>query len=282
MKKISYEVDGREHSFQDPELVEFNFGLSEVLSQKDTDITFDQPWYNLGYSAISVFNDDEFNFLKKGVSLCIQKIIEKQLGIEIEGFDLEKYHHLVKTNEDHFKIVSQTRDLFPEDFNFSLTDVVQRFGKILGFELTDINPKNNERLHIIIRVNRPGSSDYNPPHKDIYETVDSAEAYIPQFLNLWIPICGVTDKTSLPLAKSSHLIEESKILRTFEGGELSGNKYRVRMIKEWDGSNTLQRADVKNGEALFFSSHLIHGLAINEEEDTTRVSLEFRLFKKEK
>jgi hypothetical protein len=29
-----------------------------------------------------------------------------------------------------------------------------------------------------------------------------------------------------------------------------------------------------------FSSHMIHGLAINEEEDVTRVALEFRLFKK--
>jgi len=30
-----------------------------------------------------------------------------------------------------------------------------------------------------------------------------------------------------------------------------------------------------------FSGHLIHGLAINEETDKTRVALEFRLFKKE-
>jgi ectoine hydroxylase-related dioxygenase (phytanoyl-CoA dioxygenase family) len=51
------------------------------------------------------------------------------------------------------------------------------------------------------------------------------------------------------------------------------------MIKEWGGSHTLERAVVKDGQVLFFSSHLIHGLAINEEEDLTRVALEFRLFK---
>jgi ectoine hydroxylase-related dioxygenase (phytanoyl-CoA dioxygenase family) len=51
------------------------------------------------------------------------------------------------------------------------------------------------------------------------------------------------------------------------------------MIKEWGGSHALERADVKDGEVLFFSSHLIHGMAINSEEDLTRVALEFRLFK---
>jgi ectoine hydroxylase-related dioxygenase (phytanoyl-CoA dioxygenase family) len=75
-------------------------------------------------------------------------------------------------------------------------------------------------------------------------------------------------------------INENLVQRTFEGGLIEGNKYRVRMIKSWNGDNTLVRSKVKYGQVLIFSSHLIHGLATNEEADKTRVALEFRLFKK--
>ncbi len=84
----------------------------------------------------------------------------------------------------------------------------------------------------------------------------------------------------MPVVKSSHLLKESELSRTFEGAVVEGNKYRVRMIKSWNGDITLTRPEIKYGEVLFFTSHLVHGLAINEEEDSTRVALEFRLFKK--
>ena len=117
-----------------------------------------------------------------------------------------------------------------------------------------------------------------PTEKDIYEGVDN-HSYIPQFLNFWIPIAGVTNRTSLPIAPKSHKLNENTILRTFEGGFLEGNKYRVRMIKSWNGGNELYRSKVKYGEVLMFSGHLIHGMGVNNEEDITRVALEFRLFK---
>jgi ectoine hydroxylase-related dioxygenase (phytanoyl-CoA dioxygenase family) len=50
--------------------------------------------------------------------------------------------------------------------------------------------------------------------------------------------------------------------------------------KSWDKKNELERSTVGYGQALIFSPHLIHGLALNLEENKTRVALEFRLFKK--
>ena len=104
---------------------------------------------------------------------------------------------------------------------------------------------------------------------------------IPKIINLWIPICGVTPLSSLPIVPKSHLLPENQVFRTLEGGVVGGKKYRVRMVKEWNGNNELTRPVVNYGGVLFFSSHLIHGLAINEEKDKTRVSLEFRLCKKD-
>ncbi len=98
-------------------------------------------------------------------------------------------------------------------------------------------------------------------------------------MNLWIPIAGVTENTSLGMVPGSHKLSDVEIVRTYDGGVVEGNTYRVRMIKEWAGSHALKRADVKDDEVLLFSSHLIHGMAINAEEDLTRVALEFRLFK---
>ena len=134
-------------------------------------------------------------------------------------------------------------------------------------------------MHIIVRINRPKSSDYNPPHKDIYGPYDRDSSNYITFINFWIPICGVTDKSSLPIVPESHHIPENSILRTTEGAELENNNYRVNLILNWNGSNQLRRVKIKQGEVLMFSPHLIHGLALNDEMDQTRVGLEFRLFK---
>ena len=114
--------------------------------------------------------------------------------------------------------------------------------------------------------------------QDIYEDWDQA-GYIPLFVNFWVPICGVTSRSSLPVAPRSHLLTEDKIVRTVEGGIVNGRRYRVRNIKSWDGKNEMTRVKIKQGEVLIFSSHLIHGFAINDQQDQTRVALEFRLFK---
>ena len=275
-------INNKSYQFSIDGAPPFTYGKRELLSNAETDITFNQTWYSKGYKAFNFLDIIEFKNLKKGLTSCIKNIISIELGVPIDSFKLDNYHNYIKTNEDHYKVVSKTRDLFPIDFNFPIMKLLSRFEKILGFQLTDINPKNKQKLHIIVRINRPFSNDFNPPHKDIYEAIDATEPYIPQFINLWIPICGVTQNSSLPVSPSSHLLKENVILRTKKGGVIEGNKYRVRMIKQWEGKNKLIRSKVNYGEVLFFSPHLIHGLAINEEKHTTRVSLEFRLFKQPK
>lgn len=278
MPTTDFEINGKTYAVSIDGCPEFRYGKSAVLAGADTDIVYNQPWYAEGYTAADFLSADEFAFLKSGLTASVKKIITEELGFDTEGFTLEKYHHFVSANEDHYKVVSRTRDLFSADFNFPIEEMIPKFEKILGFSLTDIDPVLKEKLHIIVRINRPKSNDYNPPHKDIYEEVDQND-YIPPFVNFWIPIAGVTENSSLPIVAGSHQLSESEILRTFDGGVVEGNTYRVRMIREWSGSHTLERAAVKDGQVLLFSSHLIHGLAINEEEGLSRVALEFRLFK---
>jgi ectoine hydroxylase-related dioxygenase (phytanoyl-CoA dioxygenase family) len=277
MEKLYYTIES--HPVQVNVEGDFKFGTEGVLSNKENDIVHDQTWYQDGFTISPLFTHEEFASVKNGLKDCVERIIRQELSIDTNGFSLETYHLFVRNTEDHFKVVRRTRDLFAKDFNFNIEELIPKFEKLLGFQLHDIDNFLGHKVHIIIRINRPGSTDYNPPHKDIYEGYDD-DNYIAQFLNFWIPIAGVTNKSSLPIAPKSHLIPESQIERTFLGGKVEGNQYRVRMIKSWAGSNHLERAKVKDGDLLMFSSHLIHGLAINEEMDQTRVALEFRLFKK--
>lgn len=278
MKDIEYQINGNNYTVSIEGSPVLQFGKDEVLSKADSDITFGQSWYDEGFTEVDLLNEEEFIGLKKGLVNSIEEIIQKELSIVPESFNLENYHHFVKDDASHYKIVSKTRDLFEEDFKFPITQLISRLGDKLGFNLTDVDPATKKKLHIIVRINRPQSNDYNPPHKDIYEGVDN-DSIIPQFVNFWIPIAGVTNKSSLPLAPKSHKVNEKLISRTFDGGMMEGNKYRVRMIKSWGGDNGFIRSNVQNGQVLIFSSHLIHGLAINNESDKTRIALEFRLFK---
>ena len=95
---------------------------------------------------------------------------------------------------------------------------------------------------------------------------------------IWIPLIGVTEKNTLPIAPRSHLLPESKILRTKAGSTINGVNYSVNSIKSWADSSSLTKIPLQQDEILIFSSHLIHGLAINHEEDMTRMLFEFRLY----
>lgn len=277
--ELQYIIDKDTLKIQIPEYQIFVNGDNEVLSNSETDITHKLDWYDQGFTVEKFVSEDEFYKIKKGIENSIKKIIHTTLGTDVNGFELENYHKYVKNNDEHFEIVSQTRDLFTKDFVFDIDYLIPKLEKVLKIKLTDYDELNDYRSHIIVRINRPNSSDFNPPHKDMYEHYDG-EGYIPKFVNFWIPICGVNEESVLPICPYSHLIPENKILRTNNGSTVNDNKYRVRLIKSWDESTKLIRPKVINGEVLIFSSHLIHGLAVNNQNNTTRVALEFRLYEK--
>jgi ectoine hydroxylase-related dioxygenase (phytanoyl-CoA dioxygenase family) len=279
--KLNYIIDGKIKKIEVPESQNFVFGENKILSNIDSDVTYKFDWYKKGFTIKKFITDNEFGEIKLGIEESIKNIISSTLNIDVSDFTIEGYHKYVKDDSAHFKIVSQTRDLFTKDFCFDINYLIPKLEKILGIDFTDYDEENNYKSHIIVRINRPNSSDFNPPHKDIYEHYDG-EGYIPKFINFWIPICGVSKESVLPICPESHLISENKILRTNDGCIINDNKYRVRLIKNWDDKSELIKPEIKYGEVLIFSSHLIHGLSLNEQFDLTRVALEFRLYEKNK
>ena len=251
-------------------------GEDLVLSNSFTDATFTQEWFKTGYFVYNLLDDREVQEVKNEIQLQISDIISKHLNIDTTELSLLNYHEFIN-DEQHQIVASKTRDLYKTDLKFDIHKYIKKFEKLLNIELTTIDPNTQWNAHFIIRINRPNSSDFNPPHKDIYEHFD-ADSHIPNFINFWLPICGVNKKSSLPVSPGSHLIPESQILRTKLGAKIGNQNYHVRLVANW-GNNKLERVNIEPGQILIFTPHLIHGLAINS-SDVTRVALEFRLFKK--
>ena len=218
---LEYTINDNKHSVEATDGQEFKFGKDEILSNASTDITSVQNWYSEGHTSLPFLWNEQFEDLKKGITKTIKNIAEDIIGKPLDGFTLENYHKYVTSNEEHFKVVSKTRDLYSYSFGFPIKDMIPKFEALLGFKLTDRIPDTDIDEHIIVRINRPKSNDYNPPHKDMYEGYDNGKNF--QFLNFWVPIAGVTDKTSLPIAPKSHRIPENKILRTIDGGKVGSN-----------------------------------------------------------
>jgi hypothetical protein len=275
----SFEIDGIAHEVSFEGSPPFVVGGKEILSDATTDPAFGLPWYAAGYHVYPFMTAREHAELRAGIARCVAALL-REAGVAeaaLAGFALEHYHRLARIDALHAQVVARTRDLLPADFDFPVEVLRARLGELVGARLTDIDPDTGGQERIIIRIVRPGSSDFNPPHKDAYEGVDLDQR--PKFFNFWLPVCAVTPRTSLPLAPGSHLLPEDQVLRTTEGGVMEGRRYRVRSVVEWGGRSSMTRPVVKPGEVLAFSPYLVHGLGFNAEPELTRVALEFRLFK---
>lgn len=251
---------------------DFYWGENRLLFKKEDNVISKMPWCNEGYAVVDAFQQNEFSRLKKSIKDILSEAISRYLPeFNNSKFELEDYHTFVTNDKLHNQIINVTRNLKNEDFDFDIEALVNRFGEILGYKLTSW-VEELKKSHIQIRLSRPNSLDINPPHRDGYLS------YWEDIINVWIPIAGCDGKSSLPVFPKSHLIRENHILRTdSKGAKINGNTYYVPCILETkEGNISMIRPNPKEGEALIFSPFLIHGSAVNQNFDTTRISLELR------
>ena len=262
-------IDGDPFQFK----VEGNFfwGEGGALYEHDNSVISKVPWTEAGYSVVDAFSDEEFNNFQESVRLNIVKALQKnKVDFNPDTFKLEDYHKHVTTDAMHLAVIDIKRNLTNEDFDFDIDSLAERFGKILGYKLTSW-VEELQKSHIQIRISRPSTLDINPPHRDGYLS------YWKNILNVWVPIAGCNERTSLPVAPGSHLLPETDIERTeSKGAKINGNTYYVPCILNTkQGSLEMIRPNPKEGQALIFTPFLIHGAAVNH-SNVTRVSIELR------
>jgi hypothetical protein len=213
-----------------------------------------------GYLVLEQAGLDAAHLARKWITDTLYKRYRSKVRPEL-------YHELV-TDEGHKEIISESRNLNYESL-FLSSLVLSEVSKRLRLNL-DASVYELDRSHVQIRIVRPGSPDFNPPHRDSYLS------YYQNIVNIWIPVASMQESI-MPIAPGSHLFDENKILRTKPGMAFIGeNPYTVPAIVAYnDAPIEMTRPNMKDGDVLVFSPYCIHGLGVNPTNET-RVALELR------
>ncbi|HEY9006519.1 MAG TPA: phytanoyl-CoA dioxygenase family protein [Ohtaekwangia sp.] len=252
---------------------EKTWGEEKVLLDESIDLTAGTPWHATGFTIEKLFDDALYaQFAKNVYSLLISRW--QQAGLPVDyNFTLSRYHTVAEDFATHLKAVDKTKLLNISEFPVAVHLLEERISEICKTSLITKNPFDQQRV-FHFRVIRPSKTDNNPLHRDIWlEDYDNC-------INLYIPIAGSNELTSLMMIPGSHTWPESKIERTVKGADINGIKYNVPAVTAIKGNFTMLRPSPNLNEVLVFSPYLIHGGSINSSKDDTRISIEIRLWKR--
>lgn len=248
-------------------------GPNHCLLDRDGDLTSGNDWSAQGYTVVPLFPKDIYEtFQRQTVDLVLQCWREAGLGVP-NGFAPEYYHRIAADQASHLRAVERTKLLPTERFPGGIDVIEERISDLCGRELVARNPFDDQQV-FHFRVIRPGQGDNNPLHRDVW-----LEDYS-DCINLYIPVAGSNSRSSLILVPGSHRWKESVVERTVGGALINGQKFNVPAVTRILVEHEFVRANPGTNEVLVFSPYLIHGGAVNLNEDITRISIELRLWAK--
>jgi hypothetical protein len=249
------------------------FGTDKVLLKDAVDLTANSSWHDRGFVVKSLFDEKINNAFFEATEYLLKSLWRKS-GLQFDdNLPLQEYHKVAKTREQHLGAVDLTKLLDVLNFPLGIQKIEERIGELCGSQLVARNPYDSQAV-FHFRVIRPKSGDNNPLHRDVW-LEDYADC-----INLYIPVCGSNERSSLIIVPGSHLWSESRVERTAAGAHINGVKFNVPAVTDIAGNFSCVRPDPVLGEVLVFSPYLLHGGAVNLNDDLTRISMELRLWKK--
>lgn len=245
----------------------------KILLHEAIDLTAHLPWGKQGFSIEQLYSAEEYVAFQSQTRSLLLQCWERAGFLIPANFALEQYHILAPDFETHLKAVEQTKLLPTHQFPFGLEALEKRVSEILSIPVQVLNPWDQASV-FHFRVIRPHSHDNNPLHRDVWlEDYDNC-------INLYIPVAGSNELSSLTLIPGSHHWPESRVERTEKGALIEGIQFNVPAVTKIHGSDPIIRPNPQPNEVLIFSPYLLHGGAVNLNTDTTRISIEVRLWKK--
>ena len=248
-------------------------GENIVLLDHATDLTANTNWSKEGFSIETLFPTECYQQFSANTYALLIDCWRKSGLVVPENFTLDQYHILATTNEKHLAAIEHTKVISSTRFPVDISLIEQRISEICSIPLNVLNPYDNQSI-FHFRVIRPGKPDYNPLHRDVW-----LEDY-KDCINLYIPIAGSDEKSSLIVIPGSHHWTESAVERTTSGAVMNNIQYNVPAVTNIEGTVNYVRPNPASNEVLLFSPYLIHGGSSNLNADTTRISMEIRLWKK--
>lgn len=248
-------------------------GGDEILSRQDHDIALSQEWSEAGFDILPFLPNDRYDVFYQGFVELFTRTLGKS-GVDVpDGFTPDQYHKVVAHSyEQHLSVIGLTKLFDASEFPIDLTEVEDRVSEVLGVKVKSIKPLNKERV-FHLRVIRPGAADYNPLHRDAWQDENRGA------INIYVPLCGSNEQSSLMLCPGSHLWPESDVVRSADGALMNEVQFNVPGLIESRRELTLVKPNPGENEMLIFSPYTIHGLSANQNMDKTRISLEMRFWR---
>jgi hypothetical protein len=251
-----------------------SFGEDAVLFLEDDNLIAHTSWKNEGFTLIPLLNPAEFAALNTGLQNYLTHIIGKYADNLPTDFTIEKYHALIAGNQAlHLAITNEAKQVNYQNFPVPIQTLIERIEQEVKIPLTVLNP-NTQEYHFSYRIVRPGLSDFNPLHRDAWHPE------LKHCLNLYLPVVGSNELSSLCIIPESHFWPEITVERTLAGAVMNGSQYTVPGLTATSHDLNLFRPNPANNQALLFTPYLIHGGAANLNPDTTRVSIEIRFWRR--
>jgi hypothetical protein len=248
-------------------------GDDVVLLNEAIDLTTKTIWQKEGFTIEKLFDEKTYKaFAERTRRLLISSWRKAAFNVP-DNFSLERYHEVAFSNALHLTAIEFTKLIDVKYFPVDIHILEERISTICHQSLVVKNPYDNQSV-FHFRVIRPQQNDNNPLHRDVW-----LEDY-KDCINLYIPIAGSNENSSLIIVPGSHTWPESKVERTISGAVVNGIKYNVPAVTNIEGEAQFVRPDPKENEVLVFSPYLIHGGAANLNANATRISMEIRLWKK--
>lgn len=243
-----------------------------VLLATSVDLTANTAWAGAGYTVAPFLTSQQQTQLRDGLAELVREAL-RQAGRTVDStVPMTDYHRLVGDDQAlHLAVVDQLREIQQPRLPVPVAVLEARVGELCGRPVEAYN--TFEMLRVFhLRIVRPGRSDNNPLHRDVW---------LPDYddcLNIYVPVCGSTADSSLTLIPGSHWWPESRSERTSGGAVYNGTAYTVPGVKSLAGPAPIIRPNPGPDEVLVFSPYLLHGGAVNLNPDATRISLEMRFW----
>lgn len=242
-------------------VVDSNWGEDCIIIDNDINLLKNTEYDTCGYK---IFDIDNFNDL-------LQRFIKNEIEhITKKSINLKNYHNEI-TNEEHTQILNSMP--YKKNKSPDIKIFCEYLEVFISKKLnTSIKIFNDDLWVRICRPSKVCNNDYNPCHRDIY--LD----FYRNVVNIYLPIIGSNDNSSLTIQPGSHKWNENETMVTKNGAffKHTNKKYSVDAIVASKIELNMIRPNPKDHQLMLFSPYLIHGCANNNNEDITRISLEVR------
>lgn len=264
-------------------------GEDVVLYNRDKPPSYESDWSDVGYTVQDFLTPHENELIRESARVGLMTTLS-ELNLPTDGFTLETYHKFVN-DETHLQVVEQIRaggdgtgGLPYDRLPVTLERIEQRISEIckcsvVGRKTFDAgNGRTIESKCFWVRIVRPQKfSDNNPPHRDNHLERGGSEGK--KAVNLYYPLAGSNENSSLPVIPKSHLWSEKDTTRTFGNVLVNGVKFTNPAIVSSVHGLNLITPNPKLNQAMVFTPYLIHGGGFNFNTDSTRISLEMRFWR---